>query len=158
MMEVGSPKGRGAAENSAPARWQSEVEVTVPFYDVDSMQVAWHGNYIKYFEDARCRLLEELGCNYDHMAASGYMWPVVDMRLKYVKPAHFKQRLRVLATIAEWQVRLKIDYRIVDVATGELLTKGYTIQVAVDMATREMCFATPEVFRQKLGVQQCDQV
>ena len=136
----------------APARWQAEVEVTVPFYDVDSMQVAWHGNYIKYFEDARCRLLEELGCNYDHMAASGYMWPVVDMRLKYVKPARFKQRLRVIATITEWQVRLKIDYRILDAATTELLTKGYSIQVAVDMATREMCFATPDVFRQKLGV------
>lgn len=142
--------------DSIPARWRAEVEVAVPFYDVDSMQVVWHGQYVKYLEDARCRLLEELGCSYDHMAASGYMWPVVDMRIKYVKPARFKQKLRVIATIVEWQVRLKIDYRILDAATDDLLTKGYSIQVAVDMSTREMCFATPDVFRQKLGVIECD--
>lgn len=139
----------------ADSRWQAEVEIAVPFYDVDSMEVAWHGNYLKYFEDARCALLEQLQYNYDHMRESGYIWPVVDLRLKYVKPAFFKQRLRVLAKIVEWEVRLKIDYRIVDAASGEVLTKGYTIQVAVDAATREMCFVTPAVFREKLGVTPC---
>lgn len=141
--------------NKAPLpdpRWAAEVEVSVPFYDVDSMEVAWHGNYLKYFEDARCALLEQLRYNYDHMRASGYIWPVVDLRLKYVKPARFKQRLKVQAKIAEWEVRLKIDYRVMDAETEQVLTKGYTIQVAVDVATQEMCFATPAVFREKLGV------
>lgn len=138
--------------------WQAEIELTVPFYDVDLMQVAWHGHYLKYFEDARCRLLENLQYNYDHMTASGYMWPVVDVRLKYVRPALFKQRLRVIASIVEWQVRLKINYRIVDATTGAVLTKGYSIQVAVDAATREMCFVTPSVFRQKLFRQESGKI
>ena len=30
------------------------IELTVPFYDVDSMDIVWHGHYLKYFEDARC--------------------------------------------------------------------------------------------------------
>ncbi len=140
-----------ANAGASDRRWQTQVDVVVPFYDVDSMQVAWHGNYVKYFEDARCQLLEELGCNYDHMAAAGFVWPVVDMRIKYVKPAHFKQKLRITATIVEWQVRLKIQYRITDADSGAVLTKGHSVQVAVNMETREMCFATPDVFRQKLG-------
>lgn len=36
----------------------AEVEMTVPFHDVDMMEVAWHGHYVKYFELARCALLD----------------------------------------------------------------------------------------------------
>lgn len=132
--------------------WQAQIEATVPFYDVDPMHVVWHGNYIKYFEDARYELLEHIGYNYDAMTESGYLWPVVDVHVKYVKPALFKQRLRIIASIVEWQVRLKIRYRVEDAASGAVLTKGHTIQVAVEAKTRAMCFATPEVLHQKLGV------
>ena len=33
-----------------------ETEITIPFFDLDPMNVVWHGNYIKYFEIARCNL------------------------------------------------------------------------------------------------------
>ena len=36
------------------------VALKAQFYDVDSMNVVWHGNYVKYFETARCALLEEI--------------------------------------------------------------------------------------------------
>lgn len=128
----------------------SSVDLRVPFYDVDSMEIVWHGHYVKYFEDARCRLLDELAYNYEAMRASGFAWPVVDLRIKYVKPARFNRAIRVIADLVEWEIRLKIDYQIIDLDTGEVLTKGHTVQVAVDMATRELCFATPEVWRRKL--------
>ena len=35
-------------------RFTAEVELTIPFHDVDMMGVAWHGNYFRYFEVARC--------------------------------------------------------------------------------------------------------
>lgn len=28
--------------------------IDVPFFDVDSMNIAWHGHYVKYLEIARC--------------------------------------------------------------------------------------------------------
>lgn len=129
----------------------AELELTVPFYDVDSMDIVWHGNYIKYFEDARCRLLDQLDYNYIAMRESGYGFPVVDVRVKYVRPATFNRRIRVIATLEEYEVRLKINYRILDVETGEVLTKGYSVQVAVELETGEMCFALPPVFEQKLA-------
>jgi len=41
----------------------AEVELTVEFFDVDSMQIVWHGNYLKYMERARCALLDKIGYN-----------------------------------------------------------------------------------------------
>ena len=41
------------------ARLQHSVEIEIPFHDVDMMEVAWHGHYVKYFEIARCALLDQ---------------------------------------------------------------------------------------------------
>jgi acyl-CoA thioester hydrolase len=60
----------------------AEVEIRVPFFDVDSIHVVWHGHYVKYLEQARCELLDLLGHNYDAMRASGYAWPVIDLHLR----------------------------------------------------------------------------
>ncbi len=128
----------------------AELELIVPFYDVDSMDIVWHGNYIKYFEDARCRLLDQLDYNYQAMRDSGYGFPVVDVRVKYIRPATFNRRIRVIVTLEEYEVRLKLNYRILDVETSEVLTKGYSIQVAVALDSGEMCYALPPVFQQKL--------
>lgn len=129
---------------------QVTVDITVPFYDVDSMDIVWHGHYIKYFEDCRCRLLDVAGYNYSDMRASGYSFPVVDLRVKYVRPARFNRRIQVIAELEEFEVRLKIGYRIIDSESGEVLTRGYSVQVAVDVASGEMCFALPAIAREKL--------
>lgn len=125
-------------------------DLQIPFYDVDLMEIVWHGHYVKYFEDARCKLLQELDYNYEAMRASGFAWPIVDLRIKYVRPARFNRTVRVIADIMEWEVRLRIEYRIVDVESKEVLTKGETVQVAIDMSSMEMCFVTPAIWRKKL--------
>ena len=125
---------------------QAEVELTVPFFDVDMMEVVWHGHYVKYFEEARCALLDKLGHNYRQMREAGYAWPVIDLQVRYVRGAQFGQRIRVRADLVEWENRLKINYLITDVATGERMTRGSSVQVAVEIASREMLLASPKVF------------
>lgn len=129
---------------------EAEVEVEVPFHDLDPMQVVWHGYYVKYLELARCKLLDKIGYNYPQMVESGFSWPVIDLRLRYPKPARFQQVLRVKARLAEWENRLKIDYLIVDAKTGTRLSRGYTVQVAVDMSTNEMCLDLPDCLVNKI--------
>ncbi len=119
------------------------VLVKVQFYDVDPMQVVWHGNYPRFLEQARCALLDLIGYNYVEMANSGYLWPIVDMRIKYVRPAKFGQTLRIQAELAEYENRLRIDYRIRDADTAETLTKARTVQIAVVAKTGELCFESP---------------
>lgn len=125
---------------------QAEVEIQVPFFDVDSMDVVWHGHYIKYFEVARCALLDRIGHNYLQMREAGYAWPVIDMQLRYMRGARFNQRIRVRADLIEWENRLKINYLISDAETGERMTRGSSVQVAVEIASREMQLASPRVF------------
>ena len=127
------------------------VDILIPFHDVDMMEVVWHGHYTKYFELARCALLEKIDYNYPQMRNSGYAWPVIDLRIRYAKPAVFGQIITVHADIVEWENRLKINYLITDKLTGSRLTKGHSIQVAIDSQTKEMCFESPRVLLEKLG-------
>ena len=131
-------------------RLEAEVEVEVGFHDVDAMDVAWHGHYLKYFEAARCELLRLFDYDYPRMRDSGYAWPIVDVRLRYVAPARYAQRLLVRATLMEWESRLRIDYLVRDKQTGAKLTAGSTVQVAVDMASGELQFVSPPVLLEKL--------
>lgn len=125
---------------------QAQVELVVPFFDVDMMEVVWHGHYVKYFEEARCALLDKLGHNYRQMRDAGYAWPVIDLQLRYIRGAQFGQKIVVRADLVEWENRLKIHYLITDAATGERMTRGSSVQVAVEIATREMLLASPRVF------------
>ncbi|MGY3863941.1 MULTISPECIES: acyl-CoA thioesterase [Aeromonas] len=137
---------------SEPWQLSAEVDVTVPFHDVDMMAVAWHGHYLRYIELARCALLDRIDYNYPQMEASGYLWPVIDVRMKYIAPLRFGQTVRVRATLVEYQHRLKIDYLLYDPQSGKRTSKGYTVQVAVSKQSGEMCFASPQVLLDKLGV------
>ncbi|MBD8492930.1 acyl-CoA thioesterase [Pseudomonas syringae] len=123
-----------------------DTDVVVPFFDVDMMNIVWHGHYVKYLEVARCALLDHIGHNYTQMLESGYGWPVIDLQLRYVRAAVFGQKLTVRASLVEWENRLKINYLISDAVTGERMTRASTVQVAVDVATREMQLASPRVF------------
>lgn len=141
-------QGAGAA---APT-WSAEVEVEAQFYDIDPMNVVWHGNYARFFEHGRCAVLDRIGYGYQAMQASGYAWPVIDMHIRYLDAIVLAQRVVVAATIVEWEHRLTIDYRIRDARTGKRLTKGRTQQVAVSLESKLMCLQSPPVLFEKLGV------
>lgn len=129
-----------------------EISLTPAFHDLDPMDVVWHGNYLRYFEQARSALLQRVDYDYPQMRDSGYAWPIVDLRVKYVRPLRYGQTVMVRATFVEWENRLKIAYEVRDAATGERLTRGHSIQVAVDLRTQEMQYASPPVLLQRLGV------
>ena len=98
-------------------------------------------------------MFDKIAYNYEEMQASGYMWPIIDLQIRYAGPAVFNQHLVCRAEIVEWEHRLKINYLINDAATGRRLTKATSTQVAVSIASGEMCFVSPPVLLEKLGVQ-----
>ena len=134
------------------SKWLAQVEIEIPFYDLDPVNIVWHGNYPKYFELARCALLEQFNYGYNAMKESGYIWPIIDLHIRYIKPLVFKQRVVVDAVLKEWEYRLKIDYLIRDAVTQARLTKGSTTQVAVDIKTKELCLISPSILVERLGV------
>ena len=121
----------------------AEISLEVPFHDVDSMGIVWHGHYLKYLEIARTALLRLAELDLDTMAATGCGWPIVTCELKYLRPLTYGQRVRVTATLMEYENRLKIAYAIFDAASGEKLTKAATVQLAVNLRTGELAEGTP---------------
>ena len=122
----------------------AETIIQAQFYDVDQMQVVWHGNYVRFLEHGRCALMEKIGYSYPEMVASGYAWPIVDLQIKYVGPVRLAQKIKITAKLIEYENRIKIDYRILDAATGAVLSKAQTTQLAVQMASGEMMFNSPD--------------
>jgi acyl-CoA thioester hydrolase len=129
----------------------TEIEVEVPFHDVDIAGVAWHGHYAKYLENARWALMHRIGYGLDQMIESGYGWPVIELELRYLRFSRFRDRLRVRASLVEWENRLVMHYLVVDAANGERVARGRSVQVAVDIASRELQFASPRVLVERVA-------
>ena len=136
---------------------EASIDTEVAFYEVDPMQIMWHGNYINFMERARCALLEKIGYTYIDMEKDGFGWPVVDVHVKYIRPLQFRQKVRVTARITEYEFGLRLTYTFVDIETGKVTTKAETTQMAVNIKNRETCLVSPkelvekiEAYRQKL--------
>ena len=68
---------------------KSTTIIKIPFNDLDPMNIVWHGNYVKYLEQARCDLFEMIDYTYMNMYEDGYMYPIAKMDLKFIKPTTF---------------------------------------------------------------------
>ena len=108
----------------------TEVTIRTQFYDLDPMNIVWHGNYVRYLEQARAALLGGIGFGYREMKESGFAWPIVDLSIRYVRPLQLNQDFVVRATLTEYENRLCISYRVLDAASREVLTKARTVQAA----------------------------
>jgi acyl-CoA thioester hydrolase len=121
----------------------ADTIIRAQFFDLDPMSIVWHGNYARYLEMGRCELLDRLDYNYARMQASGFAFPMVELRLKYVAPIRFRQDFVVRTTLVEYEHRLRFDYVIRDIASGQVLTRGRTTQVAVRLDSGELCLECP---------------
>jgi acyl-CoA thioester hydrolase len=122
------------------------VEARVAFHDIDLAGIVWHGHYLKYLENARWALMERLGFGLDAMLRSGYGWPIIDVRLRYVKAARFDDRLQVQASLIAWQQKLTINYLLRDATTGERVARAQTDQACVEMQTGALQLVMPQFF------------
>lgn len=127
-------------------------KIKIPFHDLDPGNVVWHGRYLKYFEIVRTLLFEGIGYSFDEMTDSGILWPVVDLNIRYVRPLLLNQEVRVTACLKEWELRLVVEYEIMD-EQGSICTKARTVQAPVDADTHELVFGSPHILVS--NVQKC---
>jgi acyl-CoA thioester hydrolase len=121
----------------------ASIEATVAFHDIDIIGVMWHGHYLKYLENARWALMDQIGFGYEVMRESGFAWPIVEMHVKYVHAAKLGDQLRVRASLVEWENRLTVNYLVLR-ADGERLARAKSVQVAVDASSGALQFTTPQ--------------
>ncbi|MGD0275396.1 MAG: thioesterase family protein [Syntrophales bacterium] len=132
-------------------RASHEIEHCVAFYELDPMQIVWHGNYFQYFEDARRGLLEKHGINlYVFYDKYNYLFPVIKTSSKYIYPLRYGDEFVCKATLMECKMTLVVDFEIRLKKDGKICARGRTEQVTVKMPEMEIMFTIPQEIRTAL--------
>lgn len=95
----------------------------VNYYECDRMGVTHHSNYIRFMEEARIALMEELGYGYARMEEEGIVSPVVSLSCEYKKTTTFMDKI-VVNVKASGLSALKMSFSYEMMRDGELVFKG----------------------------------
>lgn len=114
---------------------RSECQVQVRYAETDMMGVVYHGSYLPWFEIGRTTLLKEHGLPYRQLEAEGFFLPVLELAVKYHRPALYDDVLTIVTTMAEKPtLRIRLSY---EVRRGEtLLATGQTVHAFIDRQGR----------------------
>ena len=112
---------------------RSQIEVR--YAETDMMGMVYHGSYLPWLEVARTALLAKEGIPYRNLEAAGFFLPVIEVNLRYLKPAKYPDVVTITAVISEKPgLRIRIDY---ELHRGEeKLAEGHTLHVFIDKAGR----------------------
>jgi acyl-CoA thioester hydrolase len=129
-----------------------ETEHRVAFYDLDPMQIVWHGNYFNYFEDARRALFADRGIDLNEFyTRSQCLFPIIRTASKHIYPLRYSDEFTCKATLLDAKTKIVVDFEIRLKADRKLCTRGRTEQVAVKAPEMEIMFNIPEEIRKALG-------
>lgn len=108
----------------------------VQYYETDQMQIVHHSNYIRWFEEARTHLMEELGYGYHQMENEGIIIPVLSVQAEYKGMVRYGETVVIDAEIKEFTgVKMVISYEVTDKETGSLKTTGESRHAFLDKDT-----------------------
>ena len=112
---------------------ESLSQITVRYAETDMMGIVYHGSYLPWFEVGRTTLLKECGLPYKDLEAQGYHLPVIELGVKYSRPALYDDTLTIITRLKERPtLRVHLDY---EVRRGDvLLVTGFTTHAFINKA------------------------
>jgi acyl-CoA thioester hydrolase len=119
-------------------------EIPVAWAEMDAFGVVNHAVIFRYFEDARIPYLEAIGFRTLEERSVG---PILsETRGRFRRPIRYPAWLRSGARVRELELdRFRMEYRVVDATSGELLAEGEATVVAYDYASGRKAEVPPEV-------------
>lgn len=110
---------------------ESRTQISVRYAETDMMGIVYHGNYLPWFEVGRTTLLKECGLPYKELEAEGYHLPVIELGVKYVRPALYDDTITIITRLKERPtLRIHLEY---EVRRGdELLVTGFTTHAFIN--------------------------
>ena len=129
-----------------------EINIRVPFFDLDPMQIVWHGNYLNYFEMARAALFEHNGVDlYSYYDRHQLIFPIIRTSTKHIFPLRHRDEIICKATLIDAHVKLVVDFEIRKVIDGKICARGRTEPVTIKTPEMETLFSIPQDIRTALG-------
>ena len=125
----------------------TRTEIPVRFNEVDSMQIVWHGHYIKYMEEGREGFGKKFGISYMDWKAMGYMVPLTSISVDFRKPLQYGDTAIVETRLVDSDAaKIIYAFRIYRKPDNELMATGQSTQVFLDM-NRELILTMPPEFQ-----------
>ena len=136
----------------AQKRQSHEIKMKVPFFDLDPLQIVWHGNYLKYFDIARSELFDGLGVDlFEFHDRTRYIFPIIRSSVKHIHPLKRGDEFICRATVKAARSKIVVAFEIRLVADGTICARGTTEQAAVLAPEMEMVYTIPEEISRALG-------
>ena len=126
------------------------TNLRVRYAETDQMDIVYYGNYAQYFEVGRTECIRELGFTYKTMEEMGIRMPVVEMEVRYLRPAHYDDLITIKTILKELPADHSISfYNEVYNEKGKLLTTGKVTLFFISSETGKRA-SMPETLREKL--------
>jgi acyl-CoA thioester hydrolase len=126
----------------------SITSIRVRLEDTDATSVVHHGSYLTYFAVAWVEYLREQGLPISEVNKRLHL-PVVEVLVRYVKPARLDELLEVTSRIGECKrASFTFFYEIRNEA-GEMVATGYTRHVCLHPTTTKM-IALPDWLKESM--------
>jgi acyl-CoA thioester hydrolase len=140
--------GKRSLVKAEPARTLvSRTEVPVRFNEVDSLGIAWHGHYVRYFEDGREAFGAEHGFGYLDVYRHGLVTPIVKLSCDYKRPLAYGDSILIETTFTDSPAaRIHFSYKLYHLGRQELVAEGQTTQVFLELESRALLLNTPPFF------------
>jgi acyl-CoA thioester hydrolase len=129
---------------------RGSTTVRVRYAETDQMGIAWHGEYLAWFEVGRTDLLRGCGCTYRELEAQGLRLPVIEVQARYLRPALYDDVLEIHTRLTDVRgARVTFDYEVRREGTEGPLATGSTSHAAIDLRGRPR--RLPEDLRRRLA-------
>lgn len=125
----------------------SRTTLRVRFSEVDSMEVVWHGEYVRYMEDGREAFGRQYGIGYTEIRDAGYVVPMVDLNIRYKQSLKYGEsaivETRYIRTDA---AKILFEYTIFRESDGAIVATGSSTQVFVNIRTEMLELNNPDFY------------
>lgn len=125
----------------------SSIEVEVRFSETDAMGVVWHGNYLKFFEDAREEFGRKYGMEYLDVFKNGYYTPIVKSEINHKASIFYGEKAQINITLEQRDAaKIIFHYEVINLANNQIAAKGTTIQVFMYVSDRTLELIKPDFY------------
>jgi acyl-CoA thioester hydrolase len=110
------------------------LNIRIYYEDTDCGDVVYYANYLRYMERGRTELLRDAGIELSSYHEKGLVFTVVEANVKYKRPAHYNDSLKVVTTVKETGSATMTFHS--DIFRGETLLVSGDVKIAcVKMAS-----------------------
>ena len=115
---------------------------TAYYYETDQMAIIHHSNYIRWMEEARLDLLDQIGLNYRSIEEANLLIPVLSVSCNYQTLVHYDDTIIIEIELEQFNgLRFTLSYKIIQAHDGKIeleseYGKGTNVRVALPCLKR----------------------